>query len=66
MSYDVQARAPNLDGLALDAKQLLFYSYAYAIQREMAERGVHAPPNDAEWDWWGAKSYSREERVPSQ
>lgn len=60
VSYRTQELPPNLHGFALDTKRLLFYAYGYGIQRQIGE-----PPNDTEWAWWGAKSYSREERVRS-
>ena len=56
VSYDVSGRPANLSGYAHDIKWFLFRLYGWTMDRLMS-----TPPNQQEWDWWGARSYSRTE-----
>jgi hypothetical protein len=54
VSYDVQNRPANINGIELESKRYLFYYYGYAVQDRTG-----TAPNDTEWDWWGPKRYER-------
>ena len=52
VSYDVANRPANLPaGPGLDAKNYMWRQYGWAT--------VYGGPNEQEWAWWGARSYSR-------
>ncbi|MGR6964402.1 hypothetical protein ACU610_08090 [Geodermatophilus sp. URMC 61] len=56
VSYDVRDRPANLSGYAYDIKWFPFRLYGWTMDRLMS-----TPPNQEEWDWWGARSYARTE-----
>lgn len=56
VSYDVRDREANLVGRPLDIKWFLFRLYGWKN-----DELIGAPPNEEEWDWWGARSYARTE-----
>jgi|1186.fasta_scaffold268544_1 hypothetical protein len=58
VSYDVRDRPANLVGLALDSKCFLFRLYGWKT-----DELIGTPPNEEEWNWWGARSYSRTEEA---
>ncbi|WP_222262827.1 hypothetical protein [Modestobacter marinus] len=58
VSYDVRDRPANLTGYAHDIKWFLFRLYGWKMDELMG-----TPPNEEEWDWWGARSYARTEEA---
>jgi hypothetical protein len=58
VSYDVSRRPANLAGYPHDIKWVLFRLYGWKT-----DELIGAPPNQQEWDWWGARSYSRTEEA---
>jgi len=58
VSYDVSGRPANLVGYANDIKWFLFRLYGWTMDELM-----NTPPNQEEWDWWGARSYGRTEQA---
>src|SRR5262249_15815420 len=57
VGHDTSRRPPNLDGPAIVRKRKLFEAYSQAIVRETTTNGRRVPPNEAEWLWWGDRSY---------
>ena len=58
VSYDVRGRPANLVGYAHDIKWFLFRLYGWKMDERM-----NTPPNQQEWNWWGARSYARTEEA---
>jgi hypothetical protein len=56
VSYDVSRRPANLAGYPYDIKWFLFRLYGWKT-----DELINFPPNQQEWDWWGARSYARTE-----
>src|SRR3712207_101386 len=58
VSYDVVNRPANLTGYLHDVKWFLFRLYGWEL-----DELISTPPNQQEWDWWGARSYARTEHA---
>jgi hypothetical protein len=58
VSYDVRDRPANLAGYPHDIKWFLFRLYGWKT-----DELINTPPNEEEWTWWGARSYSRTEEA---
>lgn len=58
VSYSIARRPPNLETAAVILKRRLFDAYSLRVLEETAANGRRIHPNEAEWSWWGDRSYA--------
>lgn len=59
LTYSIQACAADLSGGALTSKKATFDAYSNEVLRVTTLNGAPVPPNQEEWDSYGARSYAR-------